>query len=260
MDFLFGRLRRLNVRIGKLWGRLPESPDLQLPCSGADLIHRDRTVFLLAGTSARRACAVLESRLIRDGFLVRRLGVGGIGDLVRNRGVEELAARLGCEIGVDLARCGASRCALIAVGAVGLAARYYVKRMGGDEECPLVVTLATPHSGAPPWLTHLPLRMLSRVRGQLVPDGPFLRRLSAGPFPSKSRIVSIYARNCRKYPLPLCRLDAEGKPNVANLEFWAETRETALELLSRADVYAAVRRELEGMFGETGGGSGEGQA
>lgn len=257
MDFLFGRLRRLNARIDALWGRLPESPNAQLPCSGADLVHRDRTVFLLAGTSARGACEVLEERLARDGFLVRRLGVGGVGDLLRNRGVEELAERLGREIGGDLARCGADRCAVIAVGAVGLAARYYVKRMGGDEECRLLVTLATPHKGAPPWLTRLPLRLLSRMRGQLVPGGPFLRRLCAGPFPSRSRIVSIYARNCRQYPFPLCCLDAEGKPNAVNREFWAESAGTALELLGRADVYAAVRRELEAAFGGSGG-AGEG--
>ncbi len=256
-DFLFGRLRRLNAKIDALWGRLPESLDPRLPCSGAELVHRDKTVFLLTGMSARRACKVLEDRLARDGFLVRRLDMGGIGDLVHNRGIEEIAERLGREIGGDLARYGAEKCAVIAVGAVGLAARYYVKRMGGDEECRLLVTLASPHSGAPPWLTRLPLRLLSRMRSQLVPGGPFLRRLNAGPFPARSRIVSIYARNCRKYPFPLCRMDAEGKPNAANIEFWAESRETALELLFRSDVYAAVRRELESAL-RGAGGAGEG--
>ena len=259
MDLLLTKARRLRKKVEHLRGRLPAVPTSELPVSSEALARCERPVFLLPGASPRRACEVLEKRLTRDGFFVWRLGMGGLGDRLRRRGIEEMAEALRAQIEHLRAHYRLGAFTLVAVGVPGLVARYYVKRLGGEQRCGALVTLGTPHHGAPHLLANLSLRLLSRQARQLVPMSPFIRRLKMGPFPPQVRFVSIYSRADRLYPFPSCILETEGQDNLFNLEVSAATPRA---LLTRGDLYALIRRELELGLGiaPTAAATGEGAA
>lgn len=241
MDFPFTKIRRFQRRLERLRGALPATATPDLPLTGEALARCEHPVFLLPGTCSGRACALFEKRLSRDGFFVWKLGMGGARDLLQRRSIEEMAEALRSEIDRLRAHYRLGSFALVAVGVSGLCARYYVKRLGGEQRCDALVTLATPHHGAPHLLANLPLRLLSRQARQLVPMSPFIRRLKMGPFPPRVRFVSIYSRADRRYPFPSCILETDGQENLFNLEVSAATPQ---EMLARADVYALLRREI----------------
>ncbi|MDR0966031.1 MAG: permease [Myxococcales bacterium] len=226
----------------RLRGTLPAEPSLELPLSGEDLARCQRPVFLLPGACSRRACLLFERRLGRDGFFVWTLGVGGLSDRLRRRGIEEMAEDLRAQIDRLRAHYRLGAFALVAIGLPGLIARYYVKRLGGEQRCGALVTLGTPHHGSPHFTSGLPLgRLLSRQARQLMPMSAFIRRLKMGPFPPQVRFVSIYSRADRRHPFPCCILETDGQDNLFNLEVSAATPQ---EMLVRGDIYALLRREI----------------
>lgn len=241
MDFLFTKARWFRKKLARLRGALPAAASPDLPLSGTALERCDRPVFLLPGTCSSRACELLEKRLGRDGFFTWKLSMGGPGDLLRRRGIEEMAEALRAEVDRLRAHYRLGRFALVAVGMSGLVARYYVKRLGGEQRCGALITLATPHHGAPHLLANLPLRLLSHQVRQLVPMSPFIRRLKMGPFPPLVRFASIYSRADRRYPFPSCILETDGQDNLFNIEVSAATPR---EMLARGDIYALLQREI----------------
>ncbi len=243
MDFLSTKLRRLRRGLARLRGALPATASPELPLSARDLARCERPVFFLPGTaSGRRACELFEKRLGRDGFFGWQLGVGGLRDRLLCQSVEEMAEALKVEIDRLCAHYLWERFALVASGTAGLIARYYVKRLGGEQRCRALITLATPHHGTPHLWTNLPLRALSAQARQLAPMSPFIRRLKMGPFPPSVRFVSIYSRADVRHPFPGCVLETDGQDNLFNLEVDASTPQ---KMLCSADVYALLRRELD---------------
>lgn len=243
MDFLSTKLRRLRRGLARLRGALPATASPELPLSARDLARCERPVFFLPGTaSGRRACELFEKRLGRDGFFGWQLGVGGLRDRLLCQSVEEMAEALKVEIDRLCAHYLWERFALVASGTAGLIARYYVKRLGGEQRCRALITLATPHHGTPHLWTNLPLRALSAQARQLTPMSPFIRRLKMGPFPPSVRFVSIYSRADVRHPFPGCVLETDGQDNLFNLEVDASTPQ---KMLCSADVYALLRRELD---------------
>lgn len=246
MDFLLNRFRRIGRRAIAVMGMLPEPAAPDPARSASSLAHVDRPVFLLPGLGARRSCDVLEHRLARDGFLVCKMGMGGLEDLARGRDIEGMAESLGSAIERQRIRYGLGRFAIVAVDTAGLVASYYVKRLGGNEGCAALVTLGTPHRGVPRLLSSLPRRLVLPTARQLVADSPFVRRLQSGPYPEGVHVASIYARNSRRYPFPCCRLPEESGEDGVNVEVTASTFDG---ILTRGDVYALARREVLAGFG-----------
>ncbi|NGO07398.1 alpha/beta fold hydrolase [Streptomyces sp. HC44] len=82
----------------------------------------------------------------------------------------------------------------------GLIARYYVQRLGGDAHVPLVITLATPHSGTAMALWAPPHPVLRQLR----PGSPLLAEL-AEPCPDcRAQFVAFYS-NLDEAVIPTAR-------------------------------------------------------
>jgi pimeloyl-ACP methyl ester carboxylesterase len=71
----------------------------------------------------------------------------------------------------------------------GLIARYYVQRLGGDAHVPLVITLATPHSGTAMALWAPPHPVLRQLR----PGSPLLAELAEPCAGCRSQFVAFYS-------------------------------------------------------------------
>ncbi|MFC4466313.1 esterase/lipase family protein [Streptomyces xiangluensis] len=71
----------------------------------------------------------------------------------------------------------------------GLIARYYVQRLGGDARVPLVITLATPHSGTAMALWAPPHPVLRQLR----PGSPLLAELAEPCAGCRTQFVAFYS-------------------------------------------------------------------
>ena len=255
IDFILSKFRRISHRAAAVAGALPAPRGKASSRSGEELLHRDKTVFLMTGIAPRRSCDVLEKRLARDGFFVCRLGMGGMGDLLRGRDIEEMAESLETSIEKMRLSYGLDHFSIIALDVAGLVAAYYVKRLGGDEGCASLVTIGTPHAGVP-WLpSGIPKRLLLRAARQVSEGSPFIRRLGAGPFPGGTRVFSIYSRRSKRYPFPSCRLPNDEDANVFNVEVSPVSLDG---IMASGSVYAEIRRALAaGTVSEKSGAAGE---
>lgn len=103
-----------------------------------------------------------------------RLPFFGFGDLAN------AAHRLKIHIDAILAECAATtgekQVDLIAHSAGGLAARYYIKHLGGDQRVHSLVTLGTPHQGT----FSSKLLPFNPVARQTLPNSDFLQALNKG--------------------------------------------------------------------------------
>ncbi len=102
-------------------------------------------------------------------------------------GVEAHAQRVADAVADLLAETGAERVDYVAHSMGGLAARYFIRHLGGDTRIRRLVTIATPHRGTM-WAA---LRVTRSAR-DMHPNGPFIAALG-----SEERIAGIRCTNIR---------------------------------------------------------------
>jgi pimeloyl-ACP methyl ester carboxylesterase len=88
----------------------------------------------------------------------------------------------------------------------GLVAAYWLKRIDHGRRIRRVVTLGTPHAGAPlARLGALLLGFVSRALWQMIPGSTLLRELEREPVPSGSELIAIASRDDTVVPARCAR-------------------------------------------------------
>jgi triacylglycerol lipase len=88
----------------------------------------------------------------------------------------------------------------------GLVAAYWLKRIDRGRRIRRVVTLGTPHAGAPlARLGALVLGFVSRALWQMIPGSSLLRELEREPIPTGSEMIAIASRDDTVVPLRCAR-------------------------------------------------------
>ncbi|MCP5057304.1 MAG: alpha/beta fold hydrolase [bacterium] len=107
----------------------------------------------------------------------------------RNFGIPDSIEAMAAAVGRLVERAAPEgRVTIVGHSMGGLAARWYVQRMGGDARVDRIVTLATPHRG-----TYLASNAPTALLNQFDPEGPFIRALNASPMPPSVELHSIVA-------------------------------------------------------------------
>ena len=204
-------------------------------------------VLLLHGFfSTRRTLDVLERRLRRDGYGVFTLDLGGWRRVYNTRGIDDLADYVRAKLERIYARHpGLGPLTIIGHSKGGLVAAYYAKKLGGWRRLRGVITLGTPFHGTRRAWLGLPVALVAPSLPQLLPGSSFLRRLEEGPWPPEVPLTSLWSRRDTLAPWPSALLDPLGSPAVRNVEVDCQHA----EFLTRAAVYAALRRELARIHG-----------
>lgn len=166
-----------------------------------------RPILLLQGFGARAGGGAGLAHLGRE--LERALGRktvvipgGGKGADLRERarGVERVLSHLAAEPGFEYAD-------VVGHSMGGLVATYLLKCIDGGRRVRSVLTLGTPHRGAPvARLLSLLFAGLSRVMRQMSPGSGFVEELKWMPVPSDCRLVSIAGENDQVVPVRFTRL------------------------------------------------------
>ncbi|MFT3913944.1 MAG: alpha/beta fold hydrolase [Anaeromyxobacteraceae bacterium] len=207
-----------------------------------DFSRCERPVLLLHGfMSGRRTLEVLEERLRRDGYGPFSLDLGGLGQSLNNRGIDDLADLVRTKVERIYGR-NPSLGPLTIVGHSkgGLVAAYYVKKLGGWRRTRAVVTLGAPYHGtARAWLG-LPIVTVARSILQMIPGSPFLGRLGDGPWPASVRLASLWSRTDPWARYPTSVLDTQGLPHLVNVEVKGDH----FDLLTSKRVYGTLLAEL----------------
>jgi triacylglycerol lipase len=202
-----------------------------------------RPVLLLHGFfSTRRTFDVLERRLRRDGYGVFSLNLGGLRRAYNTRGIDDLADFVRAKVERIYARHpGMGPLTIVGHSKGGLVGAYYVKKLGGWRRTRAVVTLGAPFRGTLKAWLGLPFALVAPSLTQLLPGSEFLHRLQEGTWPPQVKLVSIWSKRdgLALWPSPV--LDPHGSPQVRNVEVDC----LHAEFLTRAGVYAVIRRELE---------------
>ena len=102
-------------------------------------------------------------------------------------GVEPHARRVAAAVDALLAETGAERVDYVAHSMGGLAARYYIRHLGGASKLRRLVTIATPHRG-----TMWALLRVTRSARDMHPEGPFIAALG-----EEEEIAGIRCTNIR---------------------------------------------------------------
>jgi triacylglycerol lipase len=122
----------------------------------------------------------------------------------------------------------------------GLIAAYLLKRLDCGRRIRRVVTLGTPHLGAPAALAGvLAFGLVSRAIWQMVPRSSFLEDLYHRPVPQNSELLSIAARGDALVPASRSQLPAQ--PRQANVTTAATSH---IELLLSSNVSNLVANAL----------------
>lgn len=234
---------RLQRELGYLRGYFAFSRKGNEIVRRTDFTRCPRPVLLVYGHLAtRRVFEVLESRLRRDGFCVFSINLGGLFNVFNSFGIDQCAEKIREKIDHLYARYDLGPLSIIGHSKGGLIARYYVKRLGGDQRVKNLITLGTPHNGTPTaYLGLLATGLVTKDVWQMTPMSPFIRRLKLGPFPANVRFVSIYSKQDRISPFPCCILETDGRDNLVNVEVAGITHR---EYLWKRRVYQVIRREL----------------
>ncbi|MCP3985782.1 MAG: alpha/beta fold hydrolase [bacterium] len=99
--------------------------------------------------------------------------------------IEAMAEAIGCLVERSAPE---GRVTIVGHSMGGLAARWYVQRLGGDKRVDRIVTLATPHGG-----TYLAYNAPTTLLNQFDPEGSFIRSLNESPMPPTVELHSIVA-------------------------------------------------------------------
>jgi len=143
--------------------------------------------------------------------------------------LEGLALRLKREIDANV---GGGRIDLVAHSMGGLVARFYLQQLGGARRVDRLITLGTPHHG-----THAATFIPAALVRQLLPDGPFIRRLNALPAPEGLQTLSVVAGR----DLLIQPVESAACPFGESVRFDDFGH---LELLFRPEVFAVIGERL----------------
>jgi pimeloyl-ACP methyl ester carboxylesterase len=188
---------------------------------------RKPPVILLHGFGTSSAVTGPLAHYLRNetGRPVIRVPLGGrlpihLGD------VRASAARVLEEIERRAAASGFAYVDVVGHSLGGLVATYLLKELDRGCRVRRVVTLGTPHRGAPAALLGaLVLGFFSRAIWQMIPGSPLLRELAGLPVPSGSEIVAVASDADGLVPLPFARppkmprLRCAGVSGLGHLEF-----------------------------------------
>jgi triacylglycerol esterase/lipase EstA (alpha/beta hydrolase family) len=238
---LLVKLRRLKRQVRYLAGYV----DLEPPgpsARAADFDRAERPVLLLNGFMAtRRAVEVLERRLRRDGYTVFSFNLGAVQQVIR-RGIDDLADHVRTKVERLYERHpGMGPLTIIGHSQGGLVGAWYVKKLGGWRRVRALVTMGTPHRGAPAALAALPLGLLAPAVVQMAPRSRFLRRLASGDWPAGVRLTSIWSRQDLLAPYPSAVVETCGLPQVRNVEVRVDGHR---DFLFRRGIYQTVLEDL----------------
>ena len=203
--------------------------------------HCGRPVVLLYGFfGVPSMLGPLAGALSRRGRCVLWFDLGGWLGRFNTSPIDELAEQV--RVGVEqlLEQTGSRSIDLVGHSAGGLVGRDYVQRLGGSRYVEQLVTLGTPHRGAPSASLGYFCTGLSCLE-QLAPDSDFLRRLRDDEFPAGTRLTSVFSREDRLCPPESCRLDTGDRPELRNVELESGGH---LDFLFRKPAIDVVRAEL----------------
>jgi triacylglycerol lipase len=207
--------------------------------------HDQHAILLLHGILGQELVYWnLLKKYLRDDeyhFHEVRLPFLGFGDLRKS------AAKVGQAVDDLLRDCpremSHGRVDIVAHSAGGLAARYYVKFLGGDRRVRTLVTLGTPHHGTitsflAPWAT---------VARQTLPASEFLQELNEGHETVPGvKFTSIYSNTDGiVVPPNSAVLDGADNVRIGGLTHWG--------FLWRPKVYKAIREAIDYRHAGKGG-------
>lgn len=243
------QLRKLRRQFDELKGYLEFDRGGNQVTRKTDFSHCPRPVLLLYGFfGTRRVFEVLEHRLRKDGYGVWSINLGGLFDAFNTRSIEECAETVRDKVERMYARFDLGPLSIIGHSKGGLIGRYYVKRLGGDRRVKNLITLGTPHNGAPiAYLGCATVGIVAKSVWQMTPMSPFIRRLKIGAFPRQVRFVSIYSKADRASPFPSCILEDDGQSHLFNVELPGIKHR---EFLYKRAPYRIIRRELALGYGD----------
>jgi triacylglycerol lipase len=157
-------------------------------------------VLLVHGMVDNRSIFTLLRRSLR------RCGFGHVRTVnysVFTTDVRAAAAALGKAVEDTCAATGHDRVHVVAHSLGGVAARYYVQRLGGDERVRTLVTLGTPHGGTGS-ARLVPLRLCRQLR----PDSDLVAELAAPAPGCRTRFLAVWSDlDQLMYPKPNARID-----------------------------------------------------
>jgi pimeloyl-ACP methyl ester carboxylesterase len=117
-------------------------------------------------------------------------------------------ARAAERVHAAIAASGAREVDVVGHSLGGLVASYLLKRLDRGRRVRRVVTLGTPHMGAPlAWLGAAATLGLSRSMRQLRPGSAFLAELAAAPVPARSELIALVGEADAMVPERFARLD-----------------------------------------------------
>lgn len=229
-----GRWIRNNLRFVKCFFSRGE----RAPVQGG----RPRVVLLSGWSLTPGTVSLLARRLDADGFQAEVFPLEGLFGKLNTLSVEMSAERL-----LDHLRASQrpdERVAIIGHSLGGVIGRYLVSVLGGDRFVHTLITLASPHRGAPmARLARLtPLRWISKSVVELRPESDFMRGLNSKPIPQSVYCVSLFSETDDLCPPPCAEVEIlDGADNVLNINVGAYGH---FELAVDDAVYSRIKREL----------------
>ncbi len=204
------------------------------------------TVLLIQGFfQTRRVMETLEQRLRADGYRVVSFHLGGLFNNFNTRGIPGLARLIDQKVRRLMDRRGIDSLHVIGHSKGGMVARCLVQQAGGQEYARTVITLGTPHHGTPTAAigAGVGLLLVSRSLWQLLPGSSLVKSLNSEPFPSATRLVSVYSRQDLVCPYACSILTPRDGEDVRNIQVQGLGH---MELVEDPYVYGLLLRELKG--------------
>jgi triacylglycerol lipase len=157
-----------------------------------DFAGREAVLLLHGFFQTRNIWEVMEDRLRFDGYSVMSFDLGGLAWRYNTRPVDRIARDIAHKIEGLVERHGFTGLHIVGHSKGGLVARRYIQHYGGDRRVRSLVTLGTPHHGAPTALVALPLQTVASVT-ELMPFSRVVRSLNRDTFPPHIPLTSIYS-------------------------------------------------------------------
>lgn len=204
-------------------------------------------VVLLAGLGVTAGTmSMLASRLEQDGYLPATFELGFMNlapvQVQANRLLDRLRT---------LPPAVKGRVALIGHSLGGIVGRYAVALCGGNRYVHTLITLGSPHRGAPlaGGAGLAPLRWASHGFRDLDPGSDCMRELAEAPIPPDVSLASLFSEADALCPRPCAEIELQADAdNVANVNVG---RYGHFEFVVDEDIYAAILRELsKGIAGQ----------
>ncbi len=204
-----------------------------------------KPVLLIHGFgTTRRSMSVLETRLRRDGYDVFSVNVGGFMGRLNTRGIDAIAKTIKAKVDDLSARYKMGKIIIIGHSKGGLIGRYYVSKLDGALHTKMLITLGTPHKGAPlAWLAALTvIGLVSRSVWQMMPHSFFMYRLNKTPIPESVETISIFSTSDTVVPAQSSRLDMY--PNARNIKNIELSGFTHTDYLIKRAAYDIIKAQM----------------